>query len=335
MRPRSRESRPGGLQRAPEGSVPLADTIAAFLLTCEAANHTPATRRTYAYNLERFRVSSGTRNLSEVTHEVIEAHLTELHRRMKPVSAHQPFRTLRTFCRWCVRTRRLAADPMAGMTMRLPRPLPRVPTVEDVHRLLATCDQTFEGRRNRAVIGLLADSGLRREEARRLHIADIDLVTLIVHVRAGKGQRDGVTFLGQATASLLRAWLAVHPDPRPTAFIFCTREGLQLGPSALTRILHRLSRRAGLDRLIAPHALRHFAATELLRCSGNLELVRQTLRHSTLATTLRYTALVHADLANRFQAASPTDRLLAGTRGVPSPRTKSPRSLFETVERAP
>jgi len=313
---------------------PLADAIAAFLRSREVGNATPATLGTYAYNLERFRISSGIRDLAEITLEVIEAHLAELRMRVKPISAHQPFRVLRTFCKWCARTGRLAADPMAGMTMRLPKTLPRVPAVENVRRLLAACDQTFEGRRNRAIVGLLADSGLRREEARRLRIADMDLVALLVHVRAGKGQRDGVTFFGQATASLLRAWLAVHPDPRPAAFLFCTREGLQLGPTALTRILHRLSRRAGLDRRVGPHALRHFAATEMLRRTGDLELVRRVLRHATLTMALLYATLTQTEIAAKFAAASPVDHLWAGRGSAASSRTKSSRNLLKAAESA-
>ncbi|HEV8540308.1 MAG TPA: tyrosine-type recombinase/integrase [Nitrospiraceae bacterium] len=177
---------------------------------------------------------------------------------MTAISAHRTYRTWRTFCRWCARTGRLTADPMAGLTMRAPKTLPRVPGDEDVRRLLAVCAQTPEGRRNRVLIALAADSGLRKEELRRLRIGDLDFTTRLIRVQAGKGQRDGVTFFGEATASLLRAWLAVHPDPRPAVFVFVTREGVPLGPWAIVRILYRLSTRAGLNRKIGPHALRHY-----------------------------------------------------------------------------
>ncbi|MCL6551909.1 MAG: site-specific integrase [Firmicutes bacterium] len=89
------------------------------------------------------------------------------------------------------------------------------------------------------------------------------------------------------------------------------RTGVQLGPSALVRILHRLSRRAGLDRPIGPHALRHCAATAVWRRSGDLELVRRVLRHETLTMALRYVAVSEADLAAKFAVASPMDHLHA------------------------
>jgi len=204
--------------------------------------------------------------------------------------------------------------------MRVPKTLPRVPSDEDVRRLLAACANTTEGRRNRALIALAADSGLRKEELRRLRIEDLDFTNRTIRVYSGKGQNDGVTFFGDTTASLLRAWLTVHPDLRPAAFVYCTREGVPLGPSALLRILHRLSVRAGLDRKIGPHALRHYAATAILRRTGDLELVRRVLRHSTLAMALRYAVLTQTETAAKFEAASPLNHLWTGGRHQPVAR---------------
>jgi site-specific recombinase XerD len=169
---------------------------------------------------------------------------------------------------------------------------------------------------------LLADSGLRREEARRLRVGDVDLTTRFIRATQGKGQRDGTGFFGEATASALRAWLGLHPDPRPAALLFVTRDGKQLAPWAITHILHRLSRRAGLERPIGPHALRHFAATELLRRTGDLELVRRTLRHQTLAMALRYATLTQTEVAAKFQAASPMDHLWSGNGDLPGRRRR-------------
>jgi integrase len=164
------------------------------------------------------------------------------------------------------------------------------------------------------MIALLADSGLRKEELRRLRWGDIDLGARLVHVRAGKGQKDGTTFFGETTGSLLRTWLAVHPGPEPTAPVSCTREGAMLGPSTITHILHRLSRRTGLPQRIGPHALRHYAATSLLRRTGDLELVRRVLRHESLAMTLRYAVLTQTEVAAKFLHASPLDHLRAPVR---------------------
>ncbi|HLW49252.1 MAG TPA: tyrosine-type recombinase/integrase [bacterium] len=296
----------------------FADALQAFLTHGDAAGHTAATRRTYAGGLERFQTATALQDLADITPEVIERYLADLRSRVRPVSAHQTYRTLRTFARWCTRTGRLATDPMAGLIMRAPKTLPRVPDNADVRRLLATCLVTPEGRRNRAMIALLADAGLRKEELRRLRIGDLDLTARTIRVYAGKGQKDGVTFFGETTASLLRAWLAAHPGPQPVAPVCCARDGAMLGPSTITHILHRLSRRAGLAQCIGPHALRHYAATSLLRRTGDLELVRRVLRHETLAMTLRYAVLTQTEVAARFLQASPLDSL-HGRNGIGRP----------------
>lgn len=183
------------------------------------------------------------------------------------------------------------------------------PDDEDVRALLAACLNTFEGRRNRALIAVAADSGLRKGELRQLRVGAVDLATHMLRVYGGKGQKDGVGFFGETTASLVRTWLLAHPDPRSAAFLFATRAGMPLGPSAITRILHRISVRAGLERKIGPHALRHYAATTILRRTGDLELVRRVLRHTTLIMALRYATLTQTEIAAKFQHASPLDHL--------------------------
>jgi site-specific recombinase XerD len=294
---------------------PLADAIAAFLLGREAAGCTPATLKSYAWALAHFRRAVGLPAPEAITPEVVEAYLTGLRARVKPVSVHRHYRVLRTFTRWLARTGRLPADPMVDITMRVPKTLPTVPTDEAVRKLLDACPDTFEGRRNRCMIALLADSGMRKEEARRLRVGDMDPATRTIRVRVGKGQRDGVGYFGDATASLLRTWLRIHPNPTPAAPLFCTKAGDPLGVYAITRILHRLSRRAGLEKKIGAHALRHFAATSILRRTGDLELVRRVLRHSTLTMALRYATLADTEIAAKFVHASPMDHLR-----MPAPR---------------
>ncbi len=92
---------------------------------------------------------------------------------------------------------------MRGLSMKAPKTLPAVPEDEAVRRLLLTCPDTFEGRRNRALTSLLADSGLRLSEALRLRIEDVRFGERTLSVRAGKGQKDGVGFFGAETAPLM------------------------------------------------------------------------------------------------------------------------------------
>ena len=101
-------------------------------------------------------------------------------------------------------------------------------------------------------------------------------------------------------------------DAEPEDFLFTDRHGRPLSVHHGTVLLHRLSVRAGLARRIGPHALRHYAATAILKQTGDLELVRQVLRHESLAMALRYAQLTKPDVSRKFRRASPLDNLRAG-----------------------
>jgi len=135
--------------------------IEAFLLNRRVAGCSGRTLEAYAANLARFRRSVAFNSAEEVTLLAVQSHLSGLREQMKPVSVHQHFRTLKTFFNWCLEAGLLNEHPMRGLNMKMPKTLPRVPEDDDARKLLQTCPDTFEGRRNRALIALLADSGLR------------------------------------------------------------------------------------------------------------------------------------------------------------------------------
>jgi integrase/recombinase XerD len=242
----------------------------------------------------------------------VQSYLSGLREQIKPISVHQHFRTLKTFFNWCLETGLLNEHPMRGLNMKMPKTLPRVPEDDDVRKLLRACSDTFEGRRNQALIALLADSGLRVSESLRLRIEDINFGTRTIAVRGGKGGKDGVGFFGAEVAQYIRAWLARRREVRLEDHLFADRSGRSLTRHTATHILHRLSARAGLSRKIGPHALRHYAATSLLRQTGDLELVRQVLRHESLTMALRYAHLTKPDISTKFRRASPLDNLREG-----------------------
>jgi site-specific recombinase XerD len=284
--------------------------IEAFMLSRQVIGCTAATMAGYREVLQRFAQSVGERWTEALA---VHRYLTDLQGHMKPISVHRHYRALRTLSGWAVEAELVGASPLAGRAMRRPSTLPRVPEDEHVRRLLAAAaPETFEGRRTRGLVALLADSGLRIGEALRLRIEDVNFGTRTINVRAGKGRKDGVGFFGAEAAQHLRAWLARRRDAQPEDFLFADRAGRSLTRFAALATLHRLSRRAGLPRKIGPHQLRHYAATSILRQTGDLELVRQVLRHESLAMTLRYAHLTKPDVSARFRRASPLDNLRAG-----------------------
>ena len=196
--------------------------------------------------------------------------------------------------------------------MRTPKTLPDVPTEDELRAVLAVCRETLEGARNRTLLLVLADSGLRANEVLHLLVEDWRPADRGLFVRAGKGRKDRVAFVGPTTARGLKAWLARHPASSSSeAFLFCDRTGRQLKYRHLVQVFHRLSAKAGLpaNRRLHPHALRHFAATSWLRGGAGLDEVRRLLGHESLTTTLRYSSLVGADLRRAHRQAGAIERM--------------------------
>jgi site-specific recombinase XerD len=290
----------------------LAEVLEAFLLSRAVAGCTARTVELYRTVLGRF-VASGGPSLAACGALTVHGYLSRLREQVKPPTAHLHFSKLRAFFTWCVEGGLLSESPLRGVSMKVPKTLPRVPQDEHVRRLLQACDpEAFEGRRNRALVAVLADSGLRISEALRLRIEDVNFASRTLNVRGGKGQKDGVGFFGAETAQYLRAWLSKRRDAHPEDYLFVDRTGRSLTRSHGLHILHRLSVRAGLPHKVGPHALRHYAATSILRQTGDLELVRQVLRHESLAMALRYAHLTKPDVSAKFRRASPLDNLRAG-----------------------
>jgi site-specific recombinase XerD len=283
----------------------LHEAVEAFLLTKQIAGCTSATLSTYRWWLHRL-----TTAVTEITPLTVRTFFVGLQSRSTS-HQHQAFRTLRTFFRWCMETGALADNPLRGFTMRTPKTLPTVPTDDELRAVLTACPTTLEGRRNRALILVLADSALRASEVLHLLVEDWRSADRGLFVRAGKGRKDRVSFIEATTTRALKAWLSVHPAALPESFLFTDRAGRPLKPRHLLQILHRLSTKAGLppNRRLHPHALRHFAATSWLRGGAGLDEVRRLLGHESLNTTLRYSSLVGADLQRAHRQASAIERL--------------------------
>ncbi len=154
-------------------------------------------------------------------------------RGLSPSRQHQAYRTLKTFFRWGVEVGVLTEDPLRGFTMRTPKTLPNVPTEDELRAVLAVCPDTLEGVRNRALILVLADSGLRAGEVLHLLVETGAGRTAVGSCAEGRAARTAWhSFIGPTTTRALKAWLARHPLPSPEAFMFCDRKGRPARASA-------------------------------------------------------------------------------------------------------
>ncbi len=146
------------------------------------------------------------------------------------------------------------------------------------------------GVRNRALIAVLWRSGLRISEALQLELRDVDLQAGSLRVRHGKGDKSRTVGVDEQTAAMLARWIDRRRklSPGARAPIFCTLAGGRVDPSYVRHLLPRLAAKAGLDRRVHAHGLRHTYASELARERTPINVIRDALGHTSLAVTDRY-----------------------------------------------
>ncbi len=178
-----------------------------------------------------------------------------------------------------------AVPPNKGKTYA-----PEVLTGDEVRALLAACGRAATGLRNRALLVVLWRAGLRVGEARALRPSDLDPAAGTLRVPRGKtGHRtvgldpEALALVGQ-WATHRRAVLGLS-GRRP---LFCTLRGGALQPSYVRSMIRRLAERAGIERRVHPHALRHTMAAELLREGASVRHIQLQLGHADLSTTATY-----------------------------------------------
>jgi integrase/recombinase XerD len=176
--------------------------------------------------------------------------------------------------------RRFPAEPLTG---------------REVEALIRACSRRGSaGIRDAALIALLAGTGLRISEALALRLVDLDLEQASLRVLHGKGDRSRLVGLDSGAQALLERWLTrrVRLGIGRTCPIFCaisgSQRGRRLSPGAVRKKLHELGRRAGIEKRVHPHGLRHTFAVELARERVSLVLVSAALGHSNVATTDTY-----------------------------------------------
>jgi integrase/recombinase XerD len=184
-----------------------------------------------------------------------------------------------------------------------PEPL----TSAEVGALLAACSMRAPtGIRNRALIMLLYRSGLRISEALALKPSSVNLERHTARVLHGKGNKAAVRGFHPSAGDALARWLdrraALGLKNGP---LFCTLDGGQLSDRYVRDLLKRLASKAGIDKRVHPHGLRHTYADELRRAGADVVTISKLLGHSSIAVTARY--LDHLTNGDAIQALEALD----------------------------
>ncbi|MEP7764984.1 tyrosine recombinase XerC [Sanguibacter sp. 25GB23B1] len=275
------------------------------------------TVRAYSSDLEQLFAFARGRDVhafEEIDLAMLRAWLAEMAgRQLSRSTVARRGAAIRTFFDWAARTGRIDDDPSARLASpRLHKSLPTVLAVDSAATLMdaardIAADGTPSDLRTWACVELLYATGARVGEIVELDLSDVDVSERTARV-IGKGDKERVVPFGVPAARAIEAWCE---SGRPkligqsrTEALFVGQRGQRWGQRQVREAVHRLAAVAGVDD-VAPHDLRHSAATHLLQGGSDLRTVQEVLGHATLATTQRYTHVSAERLRTSYQLAHP------------------------------
>lgn len=251
-------------------------------------------------------------NPMHIEHRQIRSWLAELAQAgYANTTINRHLSAVRTLYRWLLGRGITTEDAAAAVASpKLGKRLPKTMSDADVERLLAHCDTSTKGIRDRAMVEFLYATGARISEASNANVNDIDFSQYQVRL-FGKGSKERIVPLYAQACSALKDYLAgprrelLAKGSQPTDALFISTRGKRMSAAALRSRFERLVKQAGVDSGLTPHAMRHTFATELLDGGADLRSVQELLGHESLSTTQIYTHLSVERLKNASIQAHP------------------------------
>lgn len=198
---------------------------------------------------------------------------------------------------------------------RIPKRLPKALSITEVESLIASCSDDLSGLRDRALLETLYATGGRVSEIVQLNVGDIarsESETTTVRVR-GKGGKERLVPLGRFAQQALDQYLtrarpAFIKNHREEALFLSEKRGNRLSRQSAWSIVSQAATRAGLEKVISPHALRHSFATHLIDGGADIRVVQELLGHASVTTTQIYTLVTIDKLRESYASAHPRSR---------------------------
>lgn len=290
--------------------------IEAFLIDRKSQNLTPKTIQFYKERLTRLVEYCETQAITQVgqlTPDVLRRFLLWLETRgNNPGGQHACYRAVRAFLLWYWQETDQPGNPPTAK-VKAPRvsiePLKPI-ELEQVERLLKTCDKSITGMRDRAIFLALLDTGMRAGELLELDLDDIDLTTGATTIRHSKSRKPRTVYFSQPSRRALRAYLKMRSDDN--AALWVTEPGTRLGYWGLRTLLCRRSIMAGVEG-VSLHSFRRAFALTMLRGGVDIFSLQSLMGHADLQVLRRYLAQTNDDLRQAHAMGSPVDRLRNST----------------------
>src|SRR6202167_4596308 len=293
-----------------------------FLRHLRERNASPHTIKAYAGDLDIFAAylgpRIGARDWKKIDHIAIRGFLSHLYDKgLSKTSVARALAAVRSLYRWLAQEGVVEQNPAKLVsTPRLPKKLPRVPTIEEMNGVLdgKMPEVASFPERDRLMFELLYGCGIRNSELVGINLDDISLSNEAILIR-GKGKKQRyVPFGGSALAALSRylpwrqqllATLKKTISAKGPSALLVNHGGGGLTTRSVGRIVKRIAVAKGLSPEVHPHTLRHAFGTHMLEEGADLRAIQELLGHKRLATTQRYTQLSVKHMMNVYDQTHP------------------------------
>jgi integrase/recombinase XerC len=294
-------------------STQVAETAERFLRSLRERNVSVHTIKAYKQDLECFAEHVGSRKWQEIDHITIRVFLSHLYDKgLGKTSVARSLAAVRSLYRWLAQEGIVDQNPAALVsTPKLPKKLPRVPTVEEMNSV-------FDGdmpeiasfpERDRLMLELLYGCGIRNSELVGINVDDIRLSAEAILIR-GKGKKERYVPFGDAVKSALEAYLparqtVLSESRKNIPALLINKRGGRLTTRSVGRIIKKIAVAKGLSPDVHPHTLRHAFGTHMLEEGADLRAIQEMLGHERLSTTQRYTQLSMKHLLSVYDQTHP------------------------------
>ena len=290
-----------------------------FLRHLRERNASAHTIKAYTGDLDNFSAYIGPRAWNTIDHITIRGFLSHLYDKgLSKTSVARALAAVRSFYRWLAQEGVVEQNPAKLVsTPRLPKKLPRVPTIEEMNFVLdgKMPEAASFPERDRLMFELLYGCGIRNSELVGINLDDVSLSNGAILIR-GKGKKERyVPFGGSALEALaaylpwrqrLLATLQRKTSPtKGTSALLLNQRGGRLTVRSVGRIVKRIAVAGGLSPEVHPHTLRHAFGTHMLEEGADLRAIQELLGHERLATTQRYTQLSVKQVMNVYDQTHP------------------------------
>ena len=270
-----------------------------FLRTLGQRNASKYTIKAYATDLDKFSGFIGNRSWRSIDHLTIRGFLADLYDHdLDKTSVARALAAVRSLYRWLAQEGIVEQNPAALVsTPKLPKKLPRVPTVEEMNSVLdgEMPEVAAFPERDSLMLELLYGCGIRNSEMVGIEIHDIRMSDEVILIR-GKGKKERYVPFGDAVKTVLAAYLPVREKvlshtKRNSGALLLNARGGRLTTRSVGRIIKKIAVAKGLSPDVHPHTLRHAFGTHMLEEGADLRAIQEMLGHERLSTTQRYTQL--------------------------------------------